>query len=143
MEILSIDNIVVGLPPVGVEAAIRQAGRRLVDAGYVDERYIEGMLVRNQSFSCAIGNLLAIPHGAKEYGDAIRHTGLVVATYPEGLDWDGQPVQLVVGIAARGDEHLELLAQLVEAAEDEAAVAALVAGGDAAAIHRALTGTAL
>ena len=40
-------------------------------------------------------------------------TGVVVMTYPDGIDWNGDKVKLVVGIAAKGDEHLEILGRIV------------------------------
>ncbi|MDR1449923.1 MAG: PTS sugar transporter subunit IIA [Propionibacteriaceae bacterium] len=139
MEILTCSNIITGCSPADPESVIRRCGRMLVDSGYAKERYIEGMLARNRSFSVAIGNLIAIPHGEKDYKDDVIATGLAVLAYPDGIDWGGEPVKLVIGIAAQGDEHLEILARLVEVAEDQAAVEALVQSGDAAAIHAAFT----
>ncbi|MDR1147194.1 MAG: PTS sugar transporter subunit IIA, partial [Spirochaetaceae bacterium] len=54
MELLSVDGIVLNLPVEDREAVIRRCGRMLVDLGYAKERYIEGMLARDRSFSCAI-----------------------------------------------------------------------------------------
>jgi mannitol/fructose-specific phosphotransferase system IIA component len=139
MEILTRPNVITGCATVTPAEAISRVGNLLVASGYVTERYVEGMLARDKAFSCAIGNLLAIPHGEKAYKDEILATGLVVMTYPEGIDWNGQTVKMVIGIAARGDEHLELLARIVEVAEDEETVEALVAAGDADRIHKALT----
>jgi mannitol/fructose-specific phosphotransferase system IIA component len=139
MEILRKSNIIVGLPPEGHEDAILRTGKMLVENGYATERYVEGMLARDRSFSTAIGNFIAIPHGEKDYKDAILETGIVVLTYPEGIIWGEKMVKLVVGIAARGDEHLSILSRIVEAMEDEESVEKLVAGGDADAIYTLLT----
>ena len=54
-------NIVLGCAPVTPEEAIRACGRLMVDSGYVDEAYIQGMLDREKSFSVAIGSHVAIP----------------------------------------------------------------------------------
>ncbi|MDR1432291.1 MAG: PTS sugar transporter subunit IIA [Propionibacteriaceae bacterium] len=139
MEILTRSNIVTGCPSTDPESAILRCGRMLVDSGYAKERYITGMLARNRSFSVAIGNLIAIPHGEKEYKDDVIATGLAVLAYPGGIDWGGEPVKLVIGIAAQGDEHLEILARIVEVAEDQEAVDALAKATDAEAIHAAFT----
>ncbi|MDR1875960.1 MAG: PTS sugar transporter subunit IIA [Synergistaceae bacterium] len=139
MEILKKSNIVIGLPSEGHEDAILRAGRMLVEDGYVTGRYVEGMIARDRSFSTAIGNLIAIPHGEKEYKDEILKTGIVVATYPDGIQWGENTVRLVVGIAARGDEHLGILSRIVEALEDEKAVENLVADGDADKIYSLFT----
>ncbi len=140
MEILEKRNIVTGLAPEPPESVIRRCGRMLQESGYVTEAYIEGMVARDREFSTAIGNLIAIPHGTDEVKPEILATGLVVLTYPQGVDWSGQLVKFVVGIAALGDEHLALLARIVEAFEEESAVEAVVSQGDAEAIHRLLTG---
>jgi mannitol/fructose-specific phosphotransferase system IIA component len=139
MEILKRSNIAIGLPSEGHEDAILRAGRMLVESGYVDGRYIDGMIARDRSFSTAIGNLIAIPHGEKDCKDEILETGLVVLTYPDGIEWGENTVKLVVGIAAKGDEHLNILRRIVEALEDEESVDKLVAEGDADVIYSLLT----
>ena len=108
-------------------------------SGYVEERYIEGMLVREQSVSTAIGNLIAIPHGESDYKRNILSTGLVMLLYPEGIAWGTETVKMVIGIAAKGDEHLGVLSRIADTFEDENKVSAFVASGDVDAIHAALT----
>jgi mannitol/fructose-specific phosphotransferase system IIA component len=141
VDILKMDNIVLNQPPAPYEDVIRRCGDLLVASGYVEERYIEGMLARDRSFSTAIGNFIAIPHGEKVYKDAIIKTGLVVLTYPEALEWNGEKVHLVVGIAARGDEHLEILENIADKLESGDDVVALVKKGDPKAIYDLMTGT--
>lgn len=138
-EILARENIVMGCASEGHEDVIRRCGAMLVAAGYAGERYVEGMLERDRDFSTAIGNGIAIPHGAKEYKNDIVATGLVVLTYPDGIPWNDGVVKLVVGIAAKGNEHIEILERLVDAFEDEEAVDAIVAAGDAEKVYRILT----
>ena len=133
-------NVVVGLPSEGHEDVIRRTGAMLAADGYVDEGYIAGMLERDRSFSTAIGNAIAIPHGANEYKKYIHGTGLVVLTYPEGVAWNDGVVKLVIGIAAKGDEHIEILERVVEAFEDESAVDDIVAKNDADALYEILSG---
>ena len=53
----------------------------------------------------------------------IQYTGLSVLQLPEGVEWNsGEIVYLVVGIAARSDEHIDVLAKLTDVLEDEATV---------------------
>ncbi len=124
---LRAQEIVLGQTPETPIEAINRAGRLLVEAGYVDESYIEGMQKRDANFSTAIGNFIAIPHGEKEYKASIKKTGLCVITYPDGIDWNGTPVKIVIGIAAEGDGHLEILENIVEVLDTEEDVAALLA----------------
>ena len=101
-------------PKTEREKVIFRCGQMLLEAGYVTERYIEGMIKRDNAFSTAIGNHIAIPHGEGDYKKDIICAGIVVITYPEGIDWDGSTVYLVVGIAAKGDEHLDILGNIVD-----------------------------
>jgi PTS system mannitol-specific IIC component len=119
VTLLERKNIVLGCAPVTPEEAIQACGRRMVDSGYVDEAYIQGMLDREASFSVAIGSHVAIPHGTEESRKAIKKTGLIVMTYPEGIQWGDELVRLVVGIASTGEDHLGILGKIVEVAETE------------------------
>jgi len=136
--ILEKSNIIMGCENGSRDEAIRSCGEMLVAGGYVKEGYIDGMFERDKGFSTAIGNAIAIPHGVKECKKDIIRTGLVVRAYPGGIDWNGQRVKLVIGIAAGGDEHLGILGKIVEAFEDESAVDAIVASGDADAVYALL-----
>ena len=133
-------NIVLGCAPVTPEEAIRACGRLMVDSGYVDEAYIQGMLDREASFSVAIGSHVAIPHGTNDVKPLIKRTGVVVMTYPEGIDWNGDKVKLVVGIAAKGEEHLEVLGRIVAIASTDEDTDKLVASADAEKLFKNLNG---
>jgi len=140
MEILKTDNIILNQPKEGREDVIRRCGRLLVESGYVDERYIEGMLARDKAASCAIGNFIAIPHGEIAYKKDIRATGLCLVTYPEAVDWNGVPVHIAIGIAAKGEEHNDILGNIVDIFEDEEDVQNFLKITDKAEIHRMLAG---
>jgi mannitol/fructose-specific phosphotransferase system IIA component len=116
-DMLKKENIVLNQPKAHREEVIRRCGRMLVDSGYANERYIEGMIKRDNAFSTGIGNFIAIPHGEEDYKKDIIATGLVALTYPEGVDWHGTPVYLVIGIAAKGDEHLDIMGNIVDRLE--------------------------
>ena len=94
------------------EDAVRAAGAVLVEAGAVDPAYVDAMLERERSISTAMGNYLAIPHGTEEAKAAIRRSALCLVRYDEPIDWDGQPVRVVVGIAGVGDTHLGILSRI-------------------------------
>lgn len=118
-DILPLDNIYVGAAAADKWEAIRAAGRVLVEGGYVDESYVEAMVERERLTTTYMGMGLAIPHGTQQAKDSVKRTGLSVIQYPEGVDFDGEKAYLVVGIAGVGDEHLELLARVSEALDDE------------------------
>lgn len=111
-EILAPGDVVVATTVGSKEEAIREAGAILVRAGAVDPGYVDAMLEREQSISTYMGNFLAIPHGTNEAKDTIRRSALCLVRYDEPVDWDGDPVRVVVGIAGVGDEHLEILSKI-------------------------------
>lgn len=110
-------NIKLGQAAADKETAIRMAGRILVDQGYVNEEYIDAMLQRDSELSTFIGNGCAIPHGVNEAKKQIKHSGISILQFPEGVDFDGNMAHLVVGIAGAGDEHLMILGNLAEVVE--------------------------
>lgn len=114
------DAICLGLSPVGREQAIRDSGALLVSRGCVEESYVDAMVERDRLTSVYIGMGIAIPHGTNEAKDSVIRTGVVLQQYPEGVDFDGERAQLVFGIAGRGEEHLEVLANICRILEDEA-----------------------
>ena len=77
------------------------------------------MVERDKLTSVYIGMGIAIPHGTNEAKESVERTGVVFQQYPEGVDFDGERAQLVFGIAGKGDEHLEVLANICKILEDE------------------------
>jgi mannitol/fructose-specific phosphotransferase system IIA component len=139
-EMLKPENIIIGLPKETSDEAILRCGKLLVDGGYAEKEYVDGMLARDHSFSCGIGNLIAIPHGEKEYKKHVKHAGLVVLTYPDPIDWHGKPVNLVIGIAAQGEEHLDILGNVVDNIDGEQDVLNLIGKNSREAIYKMFCG---
>ena len=133
-------NIVLDCAPVTPEEAIKAVGKLMLDSGYIEEGYIQGMLERNESFPVAIGSHVAIPHGTNESRCYIKRTGIVVMTYPQGIAWEDETVTLVIGIASTGEEHLEILGRIAEVAETEEDTDALVSQADVETIFRKFNG---
>ena len=118
-EHLQRKNIIVKCDPLTKEDAIKKAGQLLADSGYVDQEYVAAMLEREKTFSTFMGNGLALPHGVEAAKKQVKASGISVVTFKEPIDWDGNPVQTVIGIAGVGDEHLEILSMVAEAMLDE------------------------
>lgn len=126
-ELLELKNIRLDCKPKSKDEVICEVGQMLCDSGYVDEGYIEGMLKRELTFATNIGNGIALPHGVEEAKKDIRRSGIAVMVFPEGTDWGGELVKLVIGIAGAGEEHLEILSTIAECLSDPADVERLVA----------------
>lgn len=135
-ELLMKKNIILNCTAQNKEEAIVRAGEALFNSGYVTHGYIDGMLAREKKLSTCIGNSIAIPHGESEVKKEIVSSGLVVMVYPQGIDWDEETVHLVIGIAGVGDEHLEILRNIVERLDTPEAVQELVQSGNADKIYQ-------
>lgn len=134
MPVLSLEQIITNPKATTKDEAIQEAADILVAAGAVTPDYADAMREREQSVSTYMGNLLAIPHGTNESKESILDSGLSVARYESPIDWDGNPVKFVIGIAGKDGGHLEILSKIAIVFADEDEVAKLEAAPDAAAI---------
>ncbi|MGN6220049.1 MAG: PTS sugar transporter subunit IIA [Microbacterium sp.] len=126
-EVLSIGQVRIHSGSASKEEAMKEAADILQAVGAVTGAYYDAMLQREQTVSTYMGNELAIPHGTNETKNEILESALSVVRYDGGIDWDGNPVTFVVGIAGKGDEHLEILSQIAILFSDEDDVARLKA----------------
>lgn len=117
--VLKKEGIKTGLKSVDKETAIRAAGQLLCDLGFANEDYIQAMVERENMVSTYMGMGVAIPHGTSNAKETVKKSGIVVMQYPEGVDFGDEKAYLVIGIAGVGDEHLEILGNIVASLEDE------------------------
>lgn len=118
-EILPMANIKVGAKAADKWEAITEAGSLLVKGGFVGMEYVDAMIEREKITTTYLGMGIAIPHGTESAKKEVRRTGISIIQYPEGVDFGDEKAYLVIGIAGVGDEHLELLARVSEALDDE------------------------
>ncbi|MFH0717065.1 PTS sugar transporter subunit IIA [Staphylococcus delphini] len=111
-NLLRDENILLNQSISTQEEAIEKAGQLLVDSGVVKAGYVQAMKDREQIVSTFMGNALAIPHGTDEAKNEVIASGLSLLQVPEGLDWNGEEVKVVIGIAGKDGEHLDLLSQI-------------------------------
>ena len=137
-QLLAREAVVIGLPSVTMEEAITFVGNMLVERGHATSEYVDGMLEREQKVSTFLGNGVAMPHGTFESKEAIQRTGIVVAQYPEGIDWGVGTANLVIGLAATGEEHVQILSHIAEVLQDEDLAAELGSTTDSAHLHATL-----
>ncbi|HEY9734982.1 MAG TPA: phosphoenolpyruvate--protein phosphotransferase [Trichocoleus sp.] len=105
------------------EEAIRMAGKLLVESGHIQPGYIDSMMAREATANTFLGNGIAIPHGMPKDRELILKTGISVVQLPHGVEWNpGERVHLVVGIAAKSDEHLQILTNLTHVLDDSVTV---------------------
>ena len=141
---VSESQVRLGLSAPNKTEAIRLAGRAMVDSGLIDPGYIDSMLGREAVSGTYLGSGIAIPHGLPEARDLVRRTGVVVVQFPQGVDWGGgEPARLVVGIAAKSDEHIAVLQRLTGVLGDPAEAERLGTTRDPRAVMAVLNGAGL
>lgn len=98
------------------EEAIRYCGQLLLEAGCIDNDYIEAMIDRNEMLSVYMGNFIAIPHGTDEAKKFVNKTGITIVQVPRGVEFgtkeDSKIATVLFGIAGVGDEHLDLIQKI-------------------------------
>jgi mannitol PTS system EIIA component len=113
MPILKKENIVLHARVENKTEAIRLAGQILVNNGYVEDSYIDKMFEREALTSTYMGNFIAIPHGTEDAKQFVKHSGISIIQIPDGVDFgDGNIVKLLIGIAGKNSEHLEILSKI-------------------------------
>ncbi|MGO4183315.1 PTS sugar transporter subunit IIA [Paenibacillus sp. TAF43_2] len=120
MTILSTEKVKLNVSLKDKYEAIRMVGQMLVDAGHAPQSYIDKMIEREESLSTYIGGGLAMPHGTNESKALIQSTGMAIITVPAGVDFGGEePAQLIIGLAAVGDDHLDILTNVAVLVSEE------------------------
>lgn len=119
MSILTANTIILNATVADKFEAIRLAGQLLVDAGHVPPAYVDKMIEREEVSSTYLGGGLAMPHGTNDSKSLIQSTGISVVVLANEVDFGGEAARLVIGLAAVGDEHLDLLSSLAVLVSDE------------------------
>lgn len=97
------------------EDAIRACGSLLLKADCIQSAYIEAMVERDRVSTVYVGNGVAVPHGTKDSIQYIKKTGMALVQVPDGIDFgQGQIAKLLVAVAAKGDEHIDLLTEIAQ-----------------------------
>ncbi|PKR89434.1 PTS mannitol transporter subunit IICBA [Pleomorphomonas diazotrophica] len=135
------ENIFLGLTASTKEEAIRFAGSKLLEMGAITPSYIDAMLQRETIVSTYLGQSLAMPHGTNEAKNEVLKTGIVVCQYPDGVFFGPEPenvARLVVGLAAKGNEHMDVMSALARVLENPKVVAHLATTKNPADVLRIL-----
>ncbi|MEX0528553.1 PTS mannitol transporter subunit IICBA [Raoultella terrigena] len=122
---LGAENIFLGRHAATKEEAILFAGEQLVKGGYVEPEYVQAMLDREKLTSTYLGESIAVPHGTIEAKDRVLKTGVVFCQYPQGVRFGEEEddiARLVIGIAARNNEHIQVITSLTNALDDETVI---------------------
>lgn len=140
MKVLTREMVVLKAQAAGKVDAIRQAGEVLVKTGCVAPSYVDGMVARERVMSTYLGSGIAIPHGELADLRSVYRTGVSVLQLVRSVEWEpGERAYLVLGLAATGDEHNGVLANLVELLQEPETITQLIHTQDSMVIVERLT----
>ncbi|WP_150539032.1 PTS mannitol transporter subunit IICBA [Actinobacillus vicugnae] len=125
------------------EEAIQFAGEQLVKLGFAEADYVPAMFEREQQVSTYLGEGIAVPHGTIAAKDKVLKTGIVFCQYREGVrftDEEDGIAKLVIGIAARNNEHIQVVSAITNALDDEKTMEILTLTDDPQKVLRLLKG---
>ena len=129
-EIFNENNIILDVKVSSKEEAIKIAGELLFKNGYVEEKYISGMLEREKLISTYIGMGVAIPHGENNVKDSVKKSGIVLLQVRDGVYFDNEKAYLIFGIAGIENDHIKILSNIASIVEDENSVKKLIETND-------------
>jgi mannitol PTS system EIIA component len=116
---IQLAGIRIGATASSREEAVRLCGELLHELGAVERGYVDAMWERENIISSFMGEGVALPHGTEASRQYVNFAQLVLVRFTNQVEWDGEEVKLCIGIAAKGDEHGELLGNLAEKLLDE------------------------
>lgn len=127
------NQIFLNLTANSKDEAIQFAGEQLVKLGFAQPEYIAAMFEREQQISTYLGEGIAVPHGTIAAKDKVLKTGIVFCQYREGVRFTEEEdgiAKLVIAIAARNNEHLQVVNAITNALDNENTMAILAETDD-------------
>ncbi|CAL4325661.1 PTS system mannitol-specific EIICBA component [Buchnera aphidicola (Eriosoma grossulariae)] len=119
---ISKKNIFIGQKASSKIEVIKFIGSQLIKQGYVNSEYVDAMLEREKISPTWIGQSIALPHGTLKSKDSILRTGMIFCQYPQGIVF-GDNIEdvayIVIGIAAKNNEHMQLVNNITNILDDE------------------------
>ncbi|AJK51039.1 PTS sugar transporter subunit IIA [Mycoplasma capricolum subsp. capripneumoniae] len=86
----------------------------------VDNRYIESIDLRERVCSFNIGSKIAIPHGTYDGMLYLKNSLIIVLHLQKPIIWDDSEVQLIIGLALKQEDQIDILSKIaINAMNDE------------------------
>ncbi|MBU5438384.1 PTS sugar transporter subunit IIA [Tissierella sp. MSJ-40] len=123
------DILYFDLPKMKKKEAIKLAGEKLLEHGLIDPEYIDSMLEKEKTDQTYIGNKVAIPHGTLEGKKYVKKSGIVILHFRDSIDYSGNDVNVIIGIAGLDGDHLEILSEIAIKLSSEEKVNNLINAG--------------
>ena len=114
-------QIILNVQMTSKQAVLELISQKMSSLGLVNGDYLGALTAREEKVSTYLINGVAIPHGVNEAKEQVVKTGVFIVQVPAGVVWNdkGDVVRLIVGIAAKGDDHMDLLQRLTDVVMDE------------------------
>jgi mannitol/fructose-specific phosphotransferase system IIA component (Ntr-type) len=128
-QLLTSERVATGIRAENWEAAVRAAGRLLVESGGAEESYIQGMINTTKELGAyiVIAPGLAIPHSRPE--DGVIQPCMAVAVLETPVPFghtENDPVSVLIAFGAVDhSQHIAALQQMAEILSDPDNLAAL------------------
>lgn len=126
---LKIENIQILESVNDWKEAIHVSVMPLVRSGYVEERYIQGIIDNTLLYGSyyVLAPEIALPHARPEQGVISKQLAITVLRNPIRFTSDGYDVRLLIVLAAEnGASHLEALKAIAEIISDEQKVQSII-----------------
>lgn len=104
------------------QEAIKVASQKLLDNGYIEEKYIEKMIenIKRLGPYVILSDDVAMPHSRPE--DGVKKTGMGLLKLEKGVSFgeDDTKVRLIFILGAKDSNlHIEMITELVDMLQDE------------------------
>lgn len=137
--VFTTDNIILNASFDNKYDAIKACGQILVDQGYCLDSYIDDMLERDRTACVYIGEGVAIPHGLYDSDDKIIKSGISFLQVPNGVPFENGTAYLLIGIAGKNDQHMEILSKIALVCCEKKNIEILKKSTDKNEVYRILT----
>ena len=102
------------------EEALQLAASELTRKGAVDSGFLAALTEREKAMSTWIGAGLVMPHINRHDSYLVRNSSFHLLQFPDGVKWEkGHIAFLVVAVAAKDNEHIDILSGLADLLGDE------------------------
>lgn len=121
-SMLSLDNIRIYDHAENWVDAVTKAVTPLVENGFVEQRYIQGIIDNTNQYGpyYVLAPEIALPHARPEQGVLKKQLGVTLLRHPVKFSEGGYDVRLLITLAAADNQgHLEALKALSEIMMDE------------------------
>lgn len=132
IQLLSVENIRIVEKVEDWKEAIRLAVAPLIEHGFVEERYVDGIFTNTSIYGpyYVLAPEIALPHARPDQGVIHQQIAILLLREPVKFTPDGYEVRILITLAAEDStSHLQTLVHLSEFLGDDASVGKLLSAG--------------